>query len=234
MYLSAQLYFCYDAYYMKFYLAALLTVPFLIFFTPTVSAFEAVSVSPRIPYEAITIDPRIATLRSYLGELTGDPHMYEFTIGESQTLALKIKQKDVELLPLSVIIVKARDNDRGVREIGRVSGQASTSWQYVYDGLLGLPLIEGESFTIELEAGVYRVEVSTPENVGKYLLAIGTEDSEAGYFASVAAVYRTQQFFDYSPFRILSSSYIYYPIGIILLLTLIFFTWRYRQKISHA
>jgi hypothetical protein len=219
---------------MKFYLAVLLTVPSLIFFTSMASAFEAVPVSPRIPYDAITIDSRIATLRSYLGELTGDPHMYEFTIGESQTLALKIKQKDGELLPLSVIIVKARDNDRGVREIGRVSGQASTSWQSVYDGGLGIPLVEGETFTADLEAGVYRVEVSTPENIGKYLLAIGKEDSEAGYFASVAAVYRTQHFFDYSPFRILSSSYIYYPIGIVVLVTLIFFTWRYRQKISHA
>ena len=219
---------------MKFYLAVLLTVPFFIFFAPIVSAFEAVPVSPRIPYEAITIDARIAMMRSYLGELTGDPHMYEFTIGESQTIALKIKQRDGELLPLSVIIVKARDNDRGVREIGRVSGQASTSWQSVYDGVLGIPLIEGGAFTADLEAGVYRVEVSTPENIGKYLLAIGTEDSESSYFASVAAVYRTQHFFDYSPFRILRSSYIYYPIGIMLLLTLIFFTWRYRQKISHA
>jgi hypothetical protein len=75
--------------------------------------------------------------------------MYEFTIGEPQTLALKIKQKDGELLPLSVIIVKARDNDRGVREIGRLSGQASSSWWSVYDGVLGIPLSEGEVFTAD-------------------------------------------------------------------------------------
>lgn len=219
---------------MKFLLTTLSALFSVGLFVQTAAAFEAVPVSPRIPYEAITIDSRIATMRSYLGELTGDPHMYEFTIGESQTLALKIKQKDGELLPLSVIIVKARDNDRGVREIGRVSGFASTSWQSVYDGVLGIPLIEGESFTAELEAGVYRVEVSTPENIGKYLLSIGDMENKAGYFSSVASVYRTQHFFGYSPFKIMTSSYIYYPIGSIILVTLIFFTWRYRQKISHA
>ncbi len=199
-----------------------------------VLAFEAIPVVPSMPYEAIGIDARIATERSYYGELQGDPHLYEFAIGESETLVLHVGQRAGELVPFSVMIVKARDNDRGVREIGRVSGLASTSWELLFDGRLGMSLATGEPFTAELDAGVYRVEISTPENIGKYLLTVGNEPSDTGYFASLASIYRTQRFFEYTPLRILLSNYVYYPLGSLLLLVLIFYTWRYHKRIRHA
>ena len=199
-----------------------------------VLAFESVQVVPSQPYEAIGIDSRIATARSYYGELQGDPHLYEFAIGESETLSVQVQQRAGEPLPLSVMIVKVKDNGRGVREIGRVSGLATSTWKQVYDSRLGMSLAVGEPFSAQLDAGIYRVEISTPENIGKYLFTIGNESSDAGYFASIASIYRTQRFFESTPLRIFLSSYVYYPIGSLFLLVLIYYTWRYYKRIRHA
>ena len=41
------------------------------------------------------------------------------------------------------------------------------------DRVLGMRLLKSQIFSAELTAGVYRVEVSTPDNFGSYLLTVG-------------------------------------------------------------
>ena len=80
----------------------------------------------------------------------------------------------------------------------------------------------------DVEPGLYRIEISTPVNEGKFMLQIGNDPVETSYWSQLASVRQTQLFFGYGLFSMLGSSLIFYPLGIILLLFLIYKTWQYR------
>ena len=197
-------------------------------FSPTIS-------NPILPYEVLTIDSDITTEQVYLGELKGDPHMYEFTLGKETELVVTMVQQQDANLPLSLIAVQSNDNNRGVSEIGRLTA-SETTWQPYWDSVLGLKLSLSPIFSRTLGSGVYRVEVSTAENMGKYMLIVGTETQDLGYFKTLSNIALAQDFFGQSIFTMILSSYVYYPIGILLLLYLLFLTWLnkdyLRQRIS--
>jgi hypothetical protein len=173
----------------------------------------------------------IATEQIYLGELKGDPHMYEFTLGKETDLVVTLVQSPEDSLPLSLIVVRSNDNNRGVAEIGRLKGK-ETAWQIYRDSVLGLSLSRSETFNKTLGSGVYRLEVSTSENNGKYMLVVGSKAQDLGYFKTVSNIRLTQSFFDKSMLSMFFSSYVYYPIGILVLLYLIFLTWRKKDYLQ--
>ncbi len=73
----------------------------------SVSAYNPSVNTSTVPYEVVGIDNAITLQAEYLGELVGDPHMYEFTIGEEENLILTISQlKNESPLALSLIAVK--------------------------------------------------------------------------------------------------------------------------------
>lgn len=184
-----------------------------------------------IPYEPMVINPRIEEGAEYLGQLLGDPQMYEFTIGVESVLSLRVAQVVTEdPLLLSLIAVKENTHNAGVVEVGRLSAKDVT-WQLAFDPVLGMKFLETQLFTATITPGTYRVEVSTPDNYGKYMLRFGTTPKEAGYFATLADIRMVQKFFDYSIFRMFMSSAVYYPLGVVLLMILIYFTWRNRELI---
>jgi hypothetical protein len=186
---------------------------------------------PVVPYEVQAIDARIEQERVYLGELTNDPHTYEFAIGESKPLVLSLLQVEAgERIPLSLIVVEVEENNRGVTEIGRLAGKDMV-WESVRNHALGLMVYQSQVFTAELEPGVYRFEVSSTDNIGKYLLTVGYEKEEVGYFASLKDIYTIRQFFGVSVFGLIFSSAVYYPLGILLLLLVGYVTWRKRDLI---
>jgi hypothetical protein len=193
-------------------------------FSPTIS-------NPLIPYEVLTMDSNIETEKIYLGELKGDPHMYEFTLGKETDLVVTLVQKQKDNLPLSLIVVRSNNNNRGVSEIGRLTAKENT-WQAYRDNALGLSLSRSQTFNKKLGSGVYRLEVSTAENEGQYMLVVGTEPEDLGYFKTLSNIRLTQEFFGRSIFSMLSSSYVYYPIGIFILLYLIFLTWRKKEYLQ--
>lgn len=205
----------------KYLLTSLLAfVPVALF------AFNPILNTTSVPYEPMVIDGRIEEEVQYLGHLIGDPQMYEFTIGAETPLSLKVTQKEVESpLLLSLITVKENTHNAGVTEVGRLKAQPD-NLLLREDSVLGMSFLESQFFTATLTPGTYRVEVSTPENYGKYMLTIGTKPAEVGYFTTLAQVRTVQKFFDRSFLAIFTSSYVKYPLGILLLLGLIYFTWR--------
>jgi len=150
---------------------------------------------PAIPYEIFTIETNIEEQSEYLGDLQGDPHMYEFTVSEPVKLSLQIAQQDMSItsVPFSLITIKQNGKNRGVTEIGRLKN-SEADWQSYSDKALGLKLIKGDVFEAELEKGVYRVEVSTPDNIGKYMLILGHEQYSDGYFKTLSHI-RTSDYF---------------------------------------
>ncbi len=207
----------------------------LVFFTQNTSAIEAYNPSinvPPLPYEVYMANSDIAIEAEYLGELKGDPHMYEFSIGAETPLRLTLFQlEEGEPIPFSLIAVKQNNQNAGVVEVGRLAAKDIT-WTEVTDNGLGLDFVSSQTFEATISPGIYRVEVSTSENYGKYMLRIGETNANPGYFSTLADVRLVQKFFGASIFSLLLSSYVYYPLGILLLLGLIFMTWSKRGQLG--
>lgn len=206
-----------------------------VFFTPNTAVLEAYNPSinvPLIPYEVYMADSDIAVEAEYLGELKGDPHMYEFSIGAETPLRLTLFQlSEGDQVQFSLIAVKQNNQNAGVIEVGRLAAKDIT-WSEVSDNGLGLNLLASQTFEASISPGIYRVEVSTAENYGKYMLRIGETEANPGYFSTLADVRMVQKFFGASILSLFLSSYVYYPLGILILCALIFITWRKRELLA--
>ncbi len=218
--------------YMNTYVhLALATLLFFGSYTTTLAYNPSIN-DTVIPYQVYVADSNIEVQVEYLGELIGDPQMYEFTIGADTTLSLRVLQLVGEKeVPFSLIAVKQNNQNAGVVEVGRLKAKDFT-WQKKSNRVLGLSFLESPVFEAKIGPGVYRVEVSTPDNFGAYMLQIGNVEAKPGYFKTLGDIHQVQSFFGKTIFHMLLSSYVYYPIGIALLSGLIFYTWRNRKKLQ--
>jgi hypothetical protein len=202
--------------------------------TTTAIAFSPVLTEITQPYEITTLSEDVSVAQEYLGELTGFPVMYEITSDEPFTLHARVQQQYRSAgkpIPFSLISIRQNDRGGGVTEVSRVNS-SDDDWSRTKDSQLGMSLWSGSVLTAEVEPGTYRIEISTPENSGKYLIQFGADDSSKGYFTNLAGVWRTQQFFGLSSFNMLTSSYVYYPLGILFLLFLVQRVWKYWSIIT--
>lgn len=186
---------------------------------------------PLQPYEALMINADIETVHNYLGELKGDPHLFEFTLSEPKKLELVLSQRndDIQPIPFSLIIVKNNNRGGGVSEVGRIMDD-EMDWHTSYDSGLGFTLTNSKLISYELDSGVYRFEISTALNQGKYLLRVGSQPDNIGYFEKLQSISQIQNFFAVSTFRLLFSSTVLYPLGSLVILILIGLTWFNQYK----
>ena len=199
-------------------------------FAHTANAHVPVMVVPERVIDVQQIeDPEIS--RAYYGELTGFPHTFEITATKPFVLYAQVLEPDIDGVENnhSGIIIKERENGRGVEEVARLRSREA-SWESFYEPFGADRYLKGGQFEKEVAAGVYRIEVSTPVNKGKYVLSVGKiEDfSDVGYFETVANIYKVKQFFGKSPISMLVSPFIYIPLIVIGLAG--FFGRRYYKK----
>lgn len=164
----------------------------------------------------------ITTEETYYGELSGFPHTFQFLVSEPTTFSATLgvrKGQD----PVSLILVK--EVSRGVEEIVRVSAQKDTSEIYK-DNVLGLRLARYAPVTYELTDGMYRLEVSAPDNMAKYQLIVGTEKVATGYIATLSEIVAVHSFFGVW-FGAVRSPYVYWPL---LLLVCSWYVVRYTRR----
>ncbi len=193
-----------------------------------VLAYDPVVANPGRAYEVISIETAPVAKQEFLGTLEEFPEMYEFTTTEVMTLRAQVWQRyQEEPLSLSFIAVRQDDRGGGVTEVARVK-QNPEDWEVARDGVLGMKFMQSAVMEREIQPGTYRVEVSTPVNQGNYLLVLGTEDTSVNYFSMLGNIWVTQQHFGHWPFRMLLSSYVYYPIGILFILYGIYLTRQHR------
>ncbi len=197
-------------------------------------AYNPIKVQPTEAYEVIPIEGDPYEQREYLGDLTNFPEMYELTTDVAITLQVRLRQRSGgEAVPFGLMLVRQNDADGGVTEIVRLN-QSVSQWTKVSEPMLGMSFLEGSLIEQEVKPGTYRIEVSTPDNLGDYMLIIGDEPKRSGFFASLGHLYKTQSHFGYTPLHMLFSSYVYYPLGILLICYGIYRTWLYRNKLRHA
>lgn len=211
---------------MKLFLAlAVFCVPF---YLQAYTVFETVLSQP---YEIVPIEATPPVQHNYLGTLADFPVMYEITAEEPFTFTAQVAQHNGgEIVPLSLLLIRQNDRGGGVTEIARVNVDPA-DWSKQTDSKLGMSFLLSPLLRESVEPGTYRIEVSSPDNHGQYMLTIGEVATEPGYFAELSAVARTQAYFGLGIFSMLKSSYVYYPIGILLLLFALYKTWSYRHLI---
>ncbi len=220
---------------MKTYAPVVLLVLFFIV-VPVAHAFNSLEETVPNQYEVITIqDPETEQL--ILGQLNDAPEMFEIVSDVPFTLTAEIRAvpntSGAHLPQLSGIIIRQKEI-RGVEEVARLKA-SDAPWTVVTDPDSGLVYQAGPYFSEHVAAGTYRIEVSNPNNQGKYLLMIGNQKDTNGYVASLAHMKRVYEFYDLSTLRMISSPYVHYPLGILLIVCGIASIWTYRRlKTNHA
>lgn len=215
---------------MKYVWVCLLgSVVFFALFLAVFSYRNFVHVETASQHEVILFDnPEERTLR--YGELTGYPHMYEFSTRKEMILSLSVAVPDREEVQniMSGIILSVQ-KDGSVVEVARLRAREA-SWESFYEPLGGDIYRRGGSFSASIQPGLYRVEVSTPDNIGPYALFSGTEpvSERMGYIASLQAVYALKVALGKSGFSLIGSPLVYVPV---MLAVLVFCTlWYVRSR----
>lgn len=135
------------------------------------------------------------------GILDGAPHTFTFSVREKMTLSIQVsvseKEEDKDV---SLILVK--QEKRGVSEVGRMSGKNS-EWIKEYSPTLAVTFIEGSELVYALDAGVYKIEVSSPNNDRGYRLVLGK--GKPSFFSEI---FTARKVFGLSVFSSIFSSYI--------------------------
>ncbi len=199
----------------------------------SVFAFTALTEVVATPYDIVTInEPEIEKL--VLGELLDAPEMFEIVSEDPFTFSVEIRalpdRQSSGLMPpqFSGIIIK-QNEIRGVTEIARLKSSDS-KWNEVRDKVTGLAYLAGPAFTEQLEPGTYRIEISTPDNTGKYMLLFGAKPDKVGYFETLSNIKNVYNYYGLGGISMFSSPYIHYPIGIVVLIILISGTWFWQRK----
>ncbi len=173
-------------------------------------------------------DPELS--QAFFGELAGFPHTYEIHAEKPFTLYTQIRVPDIESSKNTVsgIIIKNKKKGR-VEEVARFLAK-DAGWAVQEDDMIGEQYREGAMFEKELDAGTYRIEVHTPDNLEKYILRIGkNEDMNIGYFALLGRIIEVKRFYGYSAFWIIQSPYVYIPIIIIGVMCALWCLFRKRE-----
>jgi len=182
------------------------------------------------PYEIVPIEVTMPEQISFLGTLSDFPVMYEIRSEEPFTFTAQLAQPvNQAVQPFSLLLIRRNDRGGGVTEVAR-QVYVAEAWSTRRDSLLGLSLYESPVLTQDVGPGTYRLEVSSPDNQGQYMLTVGTQQTAVGYVEQLGYIRQTQAYFGYGMFSFLKSSQVYYPIGIVLLLGAFFQTWRFARK----
>ncbi|MFT5832388.1 MAG: hypothetical protein ACI9SY_000778 [Candidatus Paceibacteria bacterium] len=203
----------------------------LVFVLPVLThAFVAVETDISQPYEVFPVENVLPDQTSYLGTLDNYPVMYEVRSEEAFIFTAQLRQPaSSPSEPLALLLIRRNDRGGGVTEIVRQNIDPA-DWSRERDSLVGMSFLTAEVLEIDVEPGIYRLEVSSPNNLAQYMLTVGDESIESGYFEQLGYARQTQSYFGYGFFTMLRSSLVYYPIGILLLLGAFYQTWRFASK----
>jgi hypothetical protein len=196
----------------------------------SVAAYASVISLPSTAHEVLRIDSP-QTPQEFFGKLNDFPHTYEFAIG--QTMPFKatvfVHGSEVQATDASLIIIK--EEKRGVSEVGRTKGK-NEAWSEKFDSLLVESFKDGGFVESELQPGVYRLEVSSPNNDALYRLVIGDEKVSRGYFENVGVLFEVKELIGSSKFTAIRSPLIYWPLAILLILGGLYI-YMYTKKLKN-
>lgn len=182
-----------------FFKKVILTAAVSLVFAPTAQAHQ-----PRLVGDEANV---IVTLpevsKAYYGNLAGNPAAYRIEAADDFRLYVNILVPDIEGIEKNV---SAKIFKQG-KLISLLDG-LSHDWKSFYEPFAGDDYYRGPEFVEVQEPGVYEIHVYSPDNRGKYVLAIG--DREAFPFGELVKTYLVlprlkSEFFGKSPFSAYSN-----------------------------
>lgn len=188
----------------------------LLFFPLCVFAYTSVIADPANDKIVLPI-ANAEVPQEHFGKLLGFPHTFEFKVTEAMPFKAHIAVQDTLEQKNDISIIVIKQERRGVSEVGRtrIKDQA---WETQKDVLLAETFRSGGRLEAQLEPGMYKLEVSSPDNVGKYKLEWGTTKLKRSYFENVRVLFEVKSFLDSSPFSAFLSPLLYIPLLLLLLI----------------
>ena len=197
----------------------------------TVLASDKVFVTPP-QVDAYTYIDEPQLLMAYYGELDDFPHTYVITLSEATFITGQLLEPNSDNARQNISGLLVREAERGVEEVARFPANSS-DWEKQFVFTTGDSYLLGPAYTGTLEPGVYYLEVSNADNLGKYVFQIGTEANpeRIGYFGKLKEVYTIKKFLGKPVVMVLQSPYYFVP-TLILLASL--FWWYLRRSQRYA
>jgi hypothetical protein len=172
---------------------------------------------PSLPYEPSHIDSASSDTSVILGDLSGEPHLFEFSLEATSTVRITLSQSNrQELETFSLLLIKVEPMNRGVREVSRFTTSPG-DWSRDRLSEIGLTLLSTQPLVEDLSPGIYRFEVSTPDNSGMYLLRYQTGDRERLAISFGEAV-EIRRFLGHSGLAIILSGRVLWPLALLILI----------------
>ncbi len=156
----------------------------------------------------------VQTPQELFGRLDGFPHTFEFTISEKFLFKATISVPDTAVQKNDISVIVVKKERRGVIETGRTLIK-NQSWETSKDRMLVESFRLGGALEYTLEPGIYTLEMSSPNNEGKYRLELGTEKIHRGYFANLRVLFEVKVFLGNSKWSTILSPLVYVPLLII-------------------
>ncbi|MHC4987462.1 MAG: hypothetical protein ACYTFX_03055 [Planctomycetota bacterium] len=146
--------------------------------------------------EVEVILPEIS--KAYYGELAGTPAIYHIETDKSFRLYVNILVPDIEGIDKNVSVKIFKQDTL----IAHLDGSA-TDWPGFFEPFAGDHYFRGPEYTGTQGPGSYRLQVYSPDNQGRYALAVG--DIESFPFGELVKTYLVlprlkSEFFGKSPF----------------------------------
>lgn len=149
----------------------------LIFICIFLPVYFVLAHQPRIVKDKLTIvqDPEIS--KAYYGELNGTSDFFRIESDKPFKLYANILVPDVENVKkdISVQIMKMIDEKENKIFVYLLDGK-SFAWTSYYEKFGGDNYFMGPEVKKDLEAGIYDLQVFSPDNKGGYALAIGEKE----------------------------------------------------------
>lgn len=200
-------------------------------FLPLLAIAASVVSSPEKASVVLNIE-QIEVPQEYFGKLKGFPHTYEFVVGNALPFKATVFVHDSEVQATDASLIVVKEEKRGVSEVGRTKGK-NEAWGQEYDSVLVESFKNGGYIESELQPGVYRLEVSSPNNDAAYRLVIGTDKVSRGYFENIGVLFEVKSLLGSSKLSTLRSPLMYWPLGLILILGGVYI-YMYRRKLKKA
>lgn len=169
-----------------------LVVLFLLFISITSSGH-----SPRIVGKGITVIEKPEVSQAFYGELDGSPDYFQIESDKPFLLYVSIlvpaiedvqKDKSVEVTRDGVLILEL--------------DAPESDWEYYYEEFGGDGYYEGPEAERNVTAGTYLIKVHSPQNRGKYTLAVGKRE-EFSFSDALLLPRLKSEFFGKSPLEAL-------------------------------
>lgn len=176
------------------------------------------------------VDPELS--QAFYGTLTNGPHTFEIKSAEPFHLYVQVLVPDIEGVPntISGIVIRETGFRGRVSEVARLLAEEAT-WESFFEVWGGDRYRKGSEFERDVESGVYRLEVSTPDNKSQYVLVVGKREdfNSLGYFETVKRIAEVKSFFGKSKLRVIESPLVYVPLCILMVFVIGYMV--YRRKI---